>query len=302
MCLLRFVGTPRLQPLLFFSVCGFLLLLPPPLLSFLSSFLFSSSTFSSSSFSSAADCRFHLLPLSLSLSLSLSLARARAVSPLYPPFKLVPLHHPSLSPSPSVFLLLDHSSVLVFSLIHVWSIAVSVYLCCPRSFSSILHVPRCDRVLRCAAHLKSSFNSGSFFLHEFPSFFFPPLFFFFSLSSFFSSSFSCFLSLVLCVCLLGVPVRNPICQLTSSLSLSSPPSSSLSLKTFLSSPPPFWSIRSNSPLVMEGFDTMAMPYLASPLSLGNLQNVDYLSSMPGMDLPDQNTNFDSDTFVGFVFP
>ena len=53
---------------------------------------------------------------------------------------------------------------------------------------------------------------------------------------------------------------------------------------------------------MEGFDTMAMPYLASPLSLGNLQNVDYLSSMPGMDLPEQNTNFDSDTFVGFVFP
>ncbi|EYE95917.1 p53-like transcription factor [Aspergillus ruber CBS 135680] len=48
---------------------------------------------------------------------------------------------------------------------------------------------------------------------------------------------------------------------------------------------------------MEGFDTMAMPYLASPLSLGNLQGVDYLSSVPGMDLPDQPSNFDSETFV-----
>lgn len=51
---------------------------------------------------------------------------------------------------------------------------------------------------------------------------------------------------------------------------------------------------------MEGFDTMAMPYLASPLSLGNLQGVDYLSSVPGMDLPDQPSNFDSETFVGYV--
>ncbi|KAA8642193.1 NDT80/PhoG-like DNA-binding family protein [Aspergillus tanneri] len=48
---------------------------------------------------------------------------------------------------------------------------------------------------------------------------------------------------------------------------------------------------------MEGFDTMAMPYLASPLSLGNIQSADYLNSMPGMDIPDQRSNFDSDTFV-----
>ncbi|KAF9894196.1 hypothetical protein FE257_007698 [Aspergillus nanangensis] len=48
---------------------------------------------------------------------------------------------------------------------------------------------------------------------------------------------------------------------------------------------------------MEGFDTMAMPYLASPLSLSNLQGTDYLNSMPGMDLPDQRSNFDSETFV-----
>lgn len=49
---------------------------------------------------------------------------------------------------------------------------------------------------------------------------------------------------------------------------------------------------------MEGFDTMAMPsYLASPLSLGNMQGADYLSTIPGMDLHDQHSNFDSETFV-----
>ncbi|KAL3470457.1 PhoG like DNA-binding family protein [Aspergillus californicus] len=48
---------------------------------------------------------------------------------------------------------------------------------------------------------------------------------------------------------------------------------------------------------MEGFDTMAMPYLASPLSLANIPGTDYLNSLPGLDLPDQRSNFDSDTFV-----
>ncbi|EAW15082.1 NDT80/PhoG-like DNA-binding family protein [Aspergillus clavatus NRRL 1] len=48
---------------------------------------------------------------------------------------------------------------------------------------------------------------------------------------------------------------------------------------------------------MEGFDTMAMPYLASPLSLGNIQGADYLNAMPGIDIPEQRSNFDSDTFV-----
>ncbi|KAL4872157.1 hypothetical protein BDV12DRAFT_151149 [Aspergillus spectabilis] len=48
---------------------------------------------------------------------------------------------------------------------------------------------------------------------------------------------------------------------------------------------------------MEGFDTMAMPYLASPMSLGNIQGADYLNGLPGMDLPDQRSNFDSETFV-----
>lgn len=43
---------------------------------------------------------------------------------------------------------------------------------------------------------------------------------------------------------------------------------------------------------------MAMPpYLASPLSLGNLQGTDYLNAMPGLDLPDHRSNFDSETFV-----
>ena len=51
---------------------------------------------------------------------------------------------------------------------------------------------------------------------------------------------------------------------------------------------------------MEGFDTMALPYLASPLSLGNMQGTDYLNALQGMDLPDQRSNFDSETFVRCV--
>jgi acid phosphatase len=46
-----------------------------------------------------------------------------------------------------------------------------------------------------------------------------------------------------------------------------------------------------------GFDTMAMPYLASPLPLGNMQGTDYLGSMPGMDMHDQRSNFDAETFI-----
>ncbi|PYH46686.1 transcriptional regulator PacG/VIB-1 [Aspergillus saccharolyticus JOP 1030-1] len=48
---------------------------------------------------------------------------------------------------------------------------------------------------------------------------------------------------------------------------------------------------------MEGFDTIAMPYLASPLSLSNLQGTDYLHSMSGMDMPDQRSTFEAETFV-----
>lgn len=51
---------------------------------------------------------------------------------------------------------------------------------------------------------------------------------------------------------------------------------------------------------MEGFDTMAMPYLASPITLGSLQGTDYLSALPGMEIPDQRSNFDSDTFARCV--
>ncbi|KAK2741584.1 hypothetical protein FQN57_005567 [Myotisia sp. PD_48] len=47
---------------------------------------------------------------------------------------------------------------------------------------------------------------------------------------------------------------------------------------------------------MDGFDTMAMPYLASPLSMSHLQNGDYLNAMPGLDIPPHQT-FDHETFV-----
>lgn len=45
---------------------------------------------------------------------------------------------------------------------------------------------------------------------------------------------------------------------------------------------------------------MTMSYLASPLSLGNMQGTEYLSAMSAMELPDQRSNFDSETFVRCV--
>lgn len=52
---------------------------------------------------------------------------------------------------------------------------------------------------------------------------------------------------------------------------------------------------------MDGFDTMTMSYLASPLSLNNMQNADYLNAMPTMDMQqDQHSNFDTDTFVRYM--
>jgi hypothetical protein len=51
---------------------------------------------------------------------------------------------------------------------------------------------------------------------------------------------------------------------------------------------------------MEGFDTMTMSYLASPLALGNMQNTDYLNPVPGMDIPEQRPPFDTETFVRYA--
>lgn len=52
---------------------------------------------------------------------------------------------------------------------------------------------------------------------------------------------------------------------------------------------------------MDGFDTMAVPpYLASPLSLGNLQSADYLNAISGLEMPDHRSNFDTETFVRWV--
>ncbi|KAL4927925.1 NDT80/PhoG-like DNA-binding family protein [Aspergillus undulatus] len=47
---------------------------------------------------------------------------------------------------------------------------------------------------------------------------------------------------------------------------------------------------------MDGFEAMPLPYLASPLSL-NIQGTDYLNALSGIDIPDQRSNFDSETFV-----
>ena len=51
---------------------------------------------------------------------------------------------------------------------------------------------------------------------------------------------------------------------------------------------------------MEGFDTMTMSYLASPMSLNSMQQTDYLGGIPGMDIHDQASNFDSETFIRHV--
>ncbi|OJD15114.1 hypothetical protein AJ78_04599 [Emergomyces pasteurianus Ep9510] len=58
---------------------------------------------------------------------------------------------------------------------------------------------------------------------------------------------------------------------------------------------------------MESFDTMAMPYLGSPLSMANIQNTDYLNAMPSLDIPDSHPTYDHETFVsgddiGFAQP
>jgi hypothetical protein len=51
---------------------------------------------------------------------------------------------------------------------------------------------------------------------------------------------------------------------------------------------------------MEGFDTMTMSYLASPLSLNSMQNNDYLNAMPPMDMQEQRSSYDVETFVRYV--
>ncbi|PGH18730.1 hypothetical protein AJ80_04384 [Polytolypa hystricis UAMH7299] len=58
---------------------------------------------------------------------------------------------------------------------------------------------------------------------------------------------------------------------------------------------------------MEGFDTMTMSYLASPLSINNMQSADYLNAMPPMEMPDPQGPYDHETFVsgddiGFAQP
>jgi hypothetical protein len=51
---------------------------------------------------------------------------------------------------------------------------------------------------------------------------------------------------------------------------------------------------------MEGFDTITMSYLASPISrIPNMQTAEYLS-MPQLEVPEQPANFDTETFVRYV--
>jgi hypothetical protein len=48
---------------------------------------------------------------------------------------------------------------------------------------------------------------------------------------------------------------------------------------------------------MDGYDTMTMGYLPNPLPVNGLQSLDYMSTTSGLDLQDQYSNFDSETFM-----
>ena len=48
---------------------------------------------------------------------------------------------------------------------------------------------------------------------------------------------------------------------------------------------------------MDAYDTMTLGYLPSPLPANGLQTLDYMSATSGLDLQDQYSNFDSETFM-----
>ena len=48
---------------------------------------------------------------------------------------------------------------------------------------------------------------------------------------------------------------------------------------------------------MDGYDTMTMGYLPNPLPANGHQNLDYMSATSGLDMQDQYSNFDSETFM-----
>lgn len=54
--------------------------------------------------------------------------------------------------------------------------------------------------------------------------------------------------------------------------------------------------------VMDAFDPLAMQYTHSPMPFpaGNMQNLDYMSVPSVMDLQDQYSNFDSETYMRWV--
>ena len=49
---------------------------------------------------------------------------------------------------------------------------------------------------------------------------------------------------------------------------------------------------------MEGFDTLTMSYLASPLTLTSTTSDPMSAMMPMGDIPDHSSNYDNETFVG----
>ena len=50
---------------------------------------------------------------------------------------------------------------------------------------------------------------------------------------------------------------------------------------------------------MDGFDTMTMPYLASPLGMNPMPNGDYMTAMPQMDMQPPQQPYDAESFVRY---
>lgn len=52
--------------------------------------------------------------------------------------------------------------------------------------------------------------------------------------------------------------------------------------------------------VMDGFDSMNMPYLASTVSLEQVSVAGYMNSLPTLGIHDPSTAFDANSYIGLV--
>lgn len=52
--------------------------------------------------------------------------------------------------------------------------------------------------------------------------------------------------------------------------------------------------------VMDGFDSMNMPYLASTISLEQVSVAGYMNSLPALGIHDSPSAFDDNSYIGLV--